>query len=57
MEPIVSRDYIRQLAWALVDERVPLREANPFPEGTQAHAHFERDFIARERELQLEEVC
>lgn len=57
MEPIVSRDEIRLLAWQAADEGRQIHEANPYPDGTAAHAQFERDFWARDRELQGETVA
>ncbi len=57
MEPIVSRDEIRLLAWQAAEEGRQIHEANPYPDGTAAHAQFERDFWARDRELQGETVA
>lgn len=44
MEPIVSREAIRVLARkaAALDQAV--QDANPYPENSAAHRHFERDF-------------
>lgn len=51
MEPIVSRDTIRDLARAAVESGKPLQQANPYPPETSAHRRFEIDYWAREREL------
>lgn len=53
----MSRDEIRERAWAAAEQGVQIHQANTYPEGTEAHAQFERDYWARERELQLSEVC
>lgn len=54
MEPIVPRDVIREQARAAADKQFPKDEANPYPDGTAAHARFELDYLRREREISEE---
>lgn len=57
MEPIVPRDVIRDLARQAADQGRQIHDANPYPYGTEAHAQFERDFWARDLEIQGETVA
>lgn len=57
MEPIVSRDEIRVLAWKAADEGRQIHDANPYPVGTAAHTQFERDYWAHDLEIQSEAVA
>lgn len=56
IEPIVSRDSIRDCARAAAESGQSINAANPYPPGTAAHIHFERDFWAAVRELEAVEV-
>lgn len=59
MEPIVPRDVIRDRARAAFDAGLNLHEdpnVNPYPEGTAAHAQFERDYWERAREVAAEVI-
>lgn len=47
----VSREDVRDLAHAAVHNGVPLKVANTFPAFSANHAHFEHDYIERDREL------
>lgn len=51
MEPIVPRDVIREMARAAAEKQTPKEAANPYPNGTAAHARFELDYLQREREI------
>ncbi|MCY1171309.1 hypothetical protein D9M73_114150 [compost metagenome] len=47
----LSREEIRDLAHAAADRGEHKEAANPFPVGSLARAHFEHDFLDRERAL------
>lgn len=50
IEPIVSRDEILRSAREAAERGKSVHD-NPYPQGTQAHALYERYFWAREVEL------
>ena len=52
MEPIVSRDTIRDQARSAAELGHHVHVANPDPAGTAAAIHFERDYWAAVRELE-----
>ena len=56
LEPNVSREEIRELAWAAAERGLALQAdgTNPFEEGTHARLHFEHDYHDRERQLEAE---
>lgn len=54
MEPIVSRDTIRDLARAAADRGQNVNVANPYPTGSSAHAAFERDYWVAVHELETD---
>ena len=56
MEPIVSRDSIRDLARAAAAPDRPVQGVNPFPEHTTAHHQFETDYWAAVREREQQEA-
>ena len=51
VEPIVSREEIRLKAFEAAEARQCVHVVNPYPPGSAAHAQFERDFWAREKQL------
>lgn len=53
MEPIVSRDVIRELARAAAQAGLNLYDngVNPYPAGTSAHHRFEMDYQECVREI------
>ncbi len=52
MEPIVSRDTIRDLARSAAELGQHVQISNPYPTGTAAHSAFEWDYWAAVRELE-----
>jgi hypothetical protein len=52
MEPIVSREAIRALARKAAALDRAVQEANPYPEHSAAHRHFEGDFWACVSEIE-----
>lgn len=48
IEPIVSREEIRQQAQQASEQQMSLHQANPYPAGTKAHQQFEHDFWEHE---------
>ena len=52
MEPIASRDTIRDLARSAAELGQHVHSTNPYPAGTAAAVHFERDYWAAVRELE-----
>ena len=55
-EPNVSREEIRERAWAAAERGLALQSegTNPYAPGTLAHHRFELDFLDRERQLLAE---
>lgn len=53
VEPIVSREHIRDLARAAADSGQNVHIANPYPADSAAHSHFERDYWAAVHELDV----
>ena len=56
VEPIVSRDTIRDLARAAAERGQNVHVANPYPAGSAAAHHFDADYWAAVHELEIEEV-
>ena len=54
MEPIVSRESIRDLARIAANNGKNVHVANPYPAGTAAYVHFEGDCWAVVREIETE---
>lgn len=55
-EPNVSREEIRERAWAAAEQGLSLLAdgTNPYELGTHAHRRFELDYHERERQLLAE---
>lgn len=51
IEPIVSKDEIRRLAYEAADLQQSIHDSNPYPEGTRAHNCYQLCYWEREREL------
>lgn len=56
MEPIISRETIRDLARKAAERSENVNVANPYPADTAAHLSFERDYWVAVRDLEIEAV-
>lgn len=56
MESIVSRDTIRDQARGAAATGRTIHEANPYPQGSAASIHWERDYLDCVHELEQEEA-
>jgi len=54
MEPIISRETIRDLARAAANSGQNVNVANPYPPLSDAAIHWERDYWAAVREIEAE---
>lgn len=56
-EPIVSLEAIRDLARKAAATDRPVYDANPYPESSAAHRHFECEYWACVREIEQMETA
>lgn len=52
----MGRQAVRRMAHSAVANGIPMTEANPFRPDSIDHAHFEHDYIERDRDLDLAAV-